>query len=338
MIKNILITGGNGFIGANFIQYFCKKYSHYNIINVDSLTYAANLEVNLLMKKFHNYYFVKGDIADRECIDKIFKRYNIDSIIHFAAESHVDNSIRDPGIFMKTNIMGTYILLEVANRYWNNFNNKELSSCRFHHVSTDEVYGSLDIDNDDYFKENTPYNPSSPYSASKAGSDMIVKSYHRTYGMNVVVTNCSNNFGPYQHDEKFIPTIIRNIISKKPIPIYGDGKNIRDWLYVKDHCMAIDLVFHKGGTGESYNVGAKNERTNLEIVKLIYLILNKLNLLQGVKYESCITFVKDRLGHDRRYAIDSSKIINELKWKPEFNFDVAMEETVKWYLNKYGVR
>tara|TARA_A100001015_G_scaffold309010_1_gene407661 strand:+ start:2132 stop:3139 length:1008 start_codon:yes stop_codon:yes gene_type:complete len=334
-MNNILITGGLGFIGSNFISFLLKKYSDKNIINLDSLTYAGN-EQNL--EKYHDdnrYTFIKGDICDRVLIEKVFNKYKIDGIIHFAAESHVDNSISHPDIFIKTNIIGTFNLLDVAFKNWMIGPNKKLdhyNDSRFHHISTDEVYGSLG--DTGLFKETTPYAPNSPYSASKASSDMIVRSYHETYGMNTVITNCSNNYGPKQHKEKLIPKIIFNALNNLPIPIYGDGKNIRDWLYVQDHCMGIDLVFNHGINGEVYNIGGKNEKTNIEIVEIICDKLDK-KIPKSSSYKNLIEFVEDRAGHDRRYAIDASKIEQNLNWKANENFDSGIDKTIDWYLNYY---
>lgn len=329
--KNILITGGAGFIGSNFIIYFLNKYPSYNIINLDKLTYAGNLD-NL--KEIHNnsqlvkrYTFVQGDIADTHLVNNLFKSHHVTDVIHFAAESHVDNSIHSPQIFFQTNIMGTLNLLETARQFWQ----KNFAHSRFHHISTDEVYGSLDETG--YFNETTAYAPNSPYSASKAGSDFIVRSYFHTYGMNIVTTNCSNNYGPKQHNEKLIPVIIKKAINLQPIPIYGDGKNVRDWLYVADHCTAIDAVFHNSKPGQTYNVGGNTEKTNLEIVNTICEILNQLKPCD-TNYNSLITFVKDRPGHDKRYAIDSSKIQIELNWQPDTDFHSGILKTIAWYLNQ----
>ncbi|MDR1942549.1 MAG: dTDP-glucose 4,6-dehydratase [Endomicrobium sp.] len=332
--KTILITGGAGFIGSNFVPYFLKKYSKYRIVNLDKLTYAGNLN-NLKEIKHHpNYIFVKGDICDTKLINKIFKKYDIQGVIHFAAESHVDNSISGPLPFIKTNIGGTFTLLEAAKTYWLEAPfkcKKKYKNCRFHHISTDEVYGSLRIDG--LFEETTPYAPNSPYSASKASSDFLVRAYHHTYGLNVTTSNCSNNYGPKQHLEKLIPTIIRKALNKEPIPIYGDGKNVRDWLYVLDHCKGIDLVFHKGKSGETYNIGGRNERNNLEIVSIICKILDRLKPLKDRSYKELISFVKDRHGHDRRYAIDATKIERELGWKAQEMFDTGIIKTVEWFFN-----
>jgi dTDP-glucose 4,6-dehydratase len=326
MKKTILVTGGAGFIGSNFIPYFLNANSDYNVFNLDKLTYAGNLH-NLRMVESHpRYKFIQGDICDRVLIEKIFLEYEIQGVIHFAAESHVDNSISGPGEFIRTNVNGTFTLLDIARLNW-----KE-NNYRFHHISTDEVYGTLGETG--LFTEETSFSPNSPYSASKASSDMIVRAYHHTYGMNVVTTNCSNNYGPKQHNEKLIPTIIRNALGEKPIPIYGDGKNIRDWLYVLDHCKGIDLVFHKGKSGETYNIGGRNERNNLQIVDRITSILDqKRPRKNGKSYKELLTFVPDRLGHDRRYAIDATKIESELGWKAEENFDSGILKTVEWYLN-----
>ncbi|MDR2399717.1 MAG: dTDP-glucose 4,6-dehydratase [Endomicrobium sp.] len=333
-LKTILITGGAGFIGSNFVSYFLKKYSKYRVLNLDKLTYAGSLNNLKEIKNKSNYIFIKGDICDAKLINKIFKKYNVEGIIHFAAESHVDNSISDPFPFIKTNVEGTFTLLETARNYWQEepFKyKKKYKDCRFHHISTDEVYGSLG--NKGMFKETTPYAPNSPYSASKASSDFLVRAYHHTYGLNVTTSNCSNNYGPKQHFEKLIPTIIRKAFNKEPIPIYGDGQNMRDWLYVLDHCKGIDLVFHKGKSGETYNIGGRNERNNLEIVNIICEILDKVKSLKDESYKEFITFVKDRPGHDRRYAIDASKIEKELGWKAQETFNAGIKKTIKWYLN-----
>ena len=344
----MLITGGAGFIGSNFIPYFLERYPEYNVVNLDSLTYAGSLE-NLKEAENHpRYKFIRGNICNRELVEYIFNEYDIKGVIHFAAESHVDNSIENPEVFIETNVGGTYTLLDVAKNYWMEepFKyKKEYKNCRFHHISTDEVYGTLPENRPDLlFTEKTPYAPNSPYSASKASSDMIIRSYHHTYGMNTVITNCSNNYGPKQHDEKLIPTIIRNALAGNPIPIYGDGKNIRDWLYVLDHCKGIDLAYHKGKAGETYNIGGRNERTNIYIANKICEILDELYPIstntqitnnQLTSYKNLITFVSDRPGHDRRYAIDASKIENELGWRAEETFETGIVKTVKWYLQKY---
>ena len=339
---NILVTGGAGFIGSNFIPYFLDKYENYKIINLDSLTYAGNLENLKEVENSNRYKFIKGDICNQDLVEFIFNEYDIRAVIHFAAESHVDNSIRNPSIFMETNVNGTFNLLNSAYRYWmsspfryrDNYKKciftKETPVGRFHHISTDEVYGSLGESG--LFREDTPYAPNSPYSASKASSDMIVRSYHHTYGLDTVITNCSNNYGAKQHSEKLIPTIIRKALSGEPIPIYGDGKNIRDWLFVQDHCYGIDLVFHNGKSGDTYNIGGENEKRNLDIAKIICEILDR-KVPKKESYKRLITFVEDRAGHDRRYAIDATKIKNELGWRAKESFESGIEKTINWYLN-----
>ncbi len=335
-MKNILVTGGAGFIGSNFIPLFIKNNPDYCIINLDLLTYAG--ETSNLQEVADNsqYVFVKGDICDRTLVESLFEKYDFQGIIHFAAESHVDNSIENPDQFIKTNVFGTFTLLDVARNRWMDgpHQYKEpYQNCRFHHVSTDEVYGTLGETG--LFKETTPYAPNSPYSASKASSDFIVRSYFHTYGLDVVTTNCSNNYGPKQHNEKLIPTIIRKALAEEDIPIYGDGKNVRDWLYVLDHCKGIDLVFKKGISGETYNIGGKNERDNNYIASKICDLLDRITPRQeGKKYGELIKYVKDRPGHDLRYAIDASKIENELGWKAEENFETGVEKTIEWYLEK----
>ncbi|KIM05593.1 MAG: spore coat protein [Sulfurovum sp. AS07-7] len=338
--KSILLTGTAGFIGSNFVPYFLEKYPEYNLVNLDLLTYAGNLENLKECEQNLRYKFIKGDICNRELVEFIFNEYDIRGVIHFAAESHVDNSIKNPGVFVQTNVNGTYTLVDVAKNYWMEkpFVYKvAYQNCRFHHISTDEVYGTLTLDTNDLFTETTPYMPNSPYSASKASSDMIIRAYHETYGLNTVITNCSNNYGPKQHDEKLIPTIIRNALKGNPIPIYGDGKNIRDWLYVLDHCKGIDIVYHTGKTGDTYNIGGRNERTNLQIVDRICTILDK-EVPKETSYKELITFVEDRAGHDRRYAIDATKLENELGWKADENFDSGIVKTISWYLNKYNIQ
>ena len=336
--KTILVTGCAGFIGANFVPYFLDKYQDYNIVNIDLLTYAGDLANLQEIDKHPRYKFIKGDICNRELIEFIFTEYDICGVIHFAAESHVDNSIKNPGVFVQTNVNGTYTLIDVAKNYWMQkpFEyKKEYQDCRFHHISTDEVYGTLSEDPDSFFTETTPYAPNSPYSASKASSDMIVRSYVETFGMNCVITNCSNNYGPKQHDEKLIPTIIRNALNGQPIPIYGDGKNIRDWLYVLDHCKGIDLVYFNGQKGQTYNIGGRNERTNLQIVDKICAVLDE-RVPKAKSYKEQITFVEDRAGHDRRYAIDATKLEEELGWQADENFDSGIVKTLDWYLHKYN--
>jgi len=335
-MKNILVTGGAGFIGSNFISYFLNKYSDYTIINLDLLTYSGNLDNLKEVENSNRYKFIKGDICNRELVEFIFSEYDIEGVIHFAAESHVDNSIKNPSIFIKTNINGTFTLIDVAYRYWMDkpFVYKDkYKNCRFHHISTDEVYGSLG--DEGFFTEATPYAPNSPYSASKAGSDMLVRSYYHTYGLNSIITNCSNNYGAKQHDEKLIPTIIRKALNGEQIPIYGDGKNIRDWLFVLDHCKGIDLVFHNGNRGETYNIGGRNERTNIEIAEKICSILDT-KVPRDISYKELISFVEDRAGHDRRYAIDATKIENELGWKADESFDSGIIKTIDYYLDKYN--
>ena len=336
-MKSILVTGCAGFIGSNFVPYFLSKYKDYNIVNLDLLTYAGDLANLSEVENYPRYKFIKGDICNRELVEFIFNEYDIRGVIHFAAESHVDNSIKNPGVFIETNVNGTFTLLDVAQKKWMEkpFVYKDAyRGCRFHHISTDEVYGTLN--ETDLFTEETPYAPNSPYSASKASSDMIVRSYQETYGMNTVITNCSNNYGPKQHDEKLIPTIIRKALNGENIPIYGDGKNIRDWLYVLDHCKGIDLVYHIGKESNVYNIGGRNERTNLQIVDAICTILDEKVPKDG-SYKELITFVEDRAGHDRRYAIDATKIEKELDWKAEENFESGIIKTIQWYLEKYNV-
>lgn len=335
-MKNILVTGGAGFIGANFVPYFIENNSDYHLVNLDLLTYAGNLENISEVENHPRYTFVQGDICDRNFIEELFKKYQFHDVIHFAAESHVDNSISGPEAFIKTNVLGTFNLLDTARKLWmsaTNQYNVGFENSRFHHVSTDEVYGTLGETG--LFEETTPYAPNSPYSASKAGSDMIVRSYFHTYGMNVVTTNCSNNYGPKQHDEKLIPTIIRKAISGDNIPIYGDGKNVRDWLYVLDHCKGIELAFKKGKSGETYNIGGRNERNNLYIVDKVCSILDEMKPKPSGSYKEQISFVKDRPGHDLRYAIDATKIETELGWKADENFESGILKTVEWYLRKY---
>ena len=333
-MKTILITGGAGFIGSNFIEYLIDRYNDYFIVNMDKLTYAGSLENLKSVENNPRYRFVKGDICNRELVEHLFRQYDIRGVIHFAAESHVDNSIKSPDVFIKTNVNGTFILIDTAKNYWMDkpFVYKDnYIGCRFHHISTDEVYGTLGKTG--LFTERTPYAPNSPYSASKAGADMIVRSYYHTYGLNTVITNCSNNYGPKQHGEKLIPTIIRKALSHEPIPIYGDGRNIRDWLYVIEHCKGIDLVYYKGRAGETYNIGGRNERTNIEVANAICETLDSLKPIGDNKsYKELITFVEDRPGHDRRYAIDATKIETELGWRAEENFESGIKKTVEWYL------
>ena len=335
-MKHILVTGGAGFIGANFVPYFIENNPDYHLVNLDALTYAGNLENVSEVENHERYTFVKGDIVDGGFIKKLFDKYHFHDVIHFAAESHVDNSISGPEAFIKTNVLGTFNLLDTARKLWMsapNQYNPDFVNARFHHVSTDEVYGTLGETG--LFEETTPYAPNSPYSASKAGSDMIVRSYFHTYGMNVVTSNCSNNYGPKQHNEKLIPTIIRKALAGENIPIYGDGKNVRDWLYVLDHCKGIELAFKTGKSGETYNIGGRNERNNLQIVDTVCNILNQLKPKATGKYQDQITFVKDRPGHDLRYAIDATKIETELGWKADENFETGIKKTIEWYINKF---
>ncbi|MCA1751703.1 MAG: dTDP-glucose 4,6-dehydratase [Flavobacteriales bacterium] len=337
MNKPLLVTGGAGFIGANFIRVLLETRPDLKIVNLDLLTYAGREENMTGFEDGPNYTFVKGDICDRSLVESLFKTHDFGGVIHFAAESHVDNSISGPEAFINTNVHGTFTLLDVARKHWMEgpFAQKAgCESCRFLHISTDEVYGSLGETG--LFTESTPYAPNSPYSASKAASDMIVRSYFHTYGMNVVTTNCSNNYGPLQHDEKLIPTIIRNALHGKPIPIYGDGLNVRDWLYVTDHCKGIWLAFGKGRPGETYNIGGRNERQNLYIAETICEIIDRKKPKAEGSRKDQITFVTDRPGHDRRYAIDASKIEHELGWKAEENFESGIEKTIDHYINLYS--
>jgi len=333
---NLLVTGGAGFIGSNFIPFFLKLNPTYNVINLDALTYASDLDnLNELVEN-KRYSFIKGSICDVDLVDNIFNKYSITSVIHFAAESHVDKSIANPSNFIETNINGTFTLLEAAKKNWldeNSIPKKGYEKSRFYHISTDEVYGSLG--DEGCFSENTPYAPNSPYSASKAASDFLVRSYHHTYGLNVVTTNCSNNFGPKQHNEKLIPTIIRRAISDEDIPIYGTGTNVRDWLFVEDHCKAVNLIFDKGKTGETYLIGGNNEQTNLDVANKICSLLDDIYPKENGTYKNQITFVTDRLGHDYRYAIDATKLKEELNWIPEQSFDEGLRKTVEWYIEKY---
>ncbi|MHC1703538.1 MAG: dTDP-glucose 4,6-dehydratase [Tenuifilaceae bacterium] len=326
MKKTILITGGAGFIGSHVVRRFVNNYPDYQIINFDVLTYAGNLENLTDIEKKPNYKFVKGDITSEENVEKVFGDFNIVGVVHLAAESHVDRSITDPMSFIKTNILGTVILLNAARKHWkDNFEGK-----RFYHISTDEVYGSLG--DEGLFTEETSYDPRSPYSASKASSDHLVRAYYHTYGLPVVISNCSNNYGPNHFPEKLIPLAINNIKTNKPIPIYGKGENVRDWLFVEDHASAIDLIFHKGKSGDTYNIGGNNEWTNIDLIKLLCKIMDdKLGRPKG-ESEKLITYVKDRAGHDLRYAIDSTKLQKELGWSPSLQFEEGLTKTVDWYL------
>lgn len=337
--KVILVTGGCGFIGSHLVRYMVNKYPNYYIVNMDALTYAGNLENLFDIADCENYTFVKGDIRSEEDVFGTFEKYNITDVIHLAAESHVDRSIKTPNIFVETNVMGTLNLLNAAKHYWTVFP-YDLEPHRFHHVSTDEVYGSLDMNPDNKFREDTPYDPHSPYSASKASSDLFVKAYHDTYGLNTTISNCSNNYGPNQFPEKLIPLMITRLENREQIPVYGKGDNVRDWLYVEDHVNAIDLIFHKGQSGETYNVGGNNELTNIKVVDIVlgaYNIMKKCNRndYQWFAFNDAIKFIPDPRGsaHDKRYAIDSTKLQTELGWEPEETFETGIKKTVKWYLD-----
>ena len=362
MKRNIVITGGAGFIGSHVVRLFVNKYPEYNIINLDKLTYAGNLENLKDIEDKPNYKFVKMDICDFEAFYQLMQDEKIDGIIHLAAESHVDRSIKDPFTFAKTNVMGTLSLLQAAKLYWEQFHyvmpDPDRASagipCRFYHISTDEVYGALTMNHpegieppfktvasseghkaygDDFFYETTKYNPHSPYSAAKASSDHFVRAYHDTYGMPTIVTNCSNNYGPYQFPEKLIPLFINNIRNRKPLPVYGKGENVRDWLYVEDHARAIDLIFHEGKVAETYNIGGFNEWKNIDLIKVMIKTVDRiLGNPEGHSLD-LITYVTDRLGHDARYAIDSTKLQKELGWEPSLQFEEGIEKTVRWYLN-----
>ncbi|WP_017550921.1 dTDP-glucose 4,6-dehydratase [Heyndrickxia coagulans] len=313
--KKVMVTGGAGFIGGNFVQHMVNKYPDYDIYNLDLLTYAGDLTKHQEIENKDNYHFIKADIVDRQTIIPLFKKENFDFVVHFAAESHVDRSITDPEIFVRTNVLGTQVLLDAA---------KETGVKKFLHVSTDEVYGELDFDPTTFFTEKTPLQPNSPYSASKASSDLLVRAYHETFGLPINITRCSNNYGPYHFPEKLIPLTISRVLNDQKVPVYGNGGNIRDWLHVHDHCAAIDLVLHQGVNGEVYNVGGHNERTNLEVVKTIIKTLGK--------SDDLIEFVKDRPGHDKRYAIDPSKL-EKLGWKPTYTFETGISQTIQWYLD-----
>ena len=325
--RNILITGGAGFIGSHVVRLFVKRYPDYHIVNLDKLTYAGNLENLKDIEAEPNYSFVKGDICDYERMVELFREYEIDGVIHLAAESHVDRSIKDPFTFARTNVMGTLSLLQAAKMCWEGSYEGKL----FYHISTDEVYGALEFD-DKLFTEQTPYNPHSPYSASKASSDHFVRAYHDTYGMPTIVTNCSNNYGPYQFPEKLIPLFINNIRKGKSLPVYGKGENVRDWLFVEDHARAIDTIFHKGKVAETYNIGGFNEWRNIDLIKVLVKTVDRLLGNEEGHSSGLITYVTDRPGHDARYAIDSSKLKHELGWEPSLQFEEGIEKTVKWYL------
>jgi len=329
--RSIVITGGAGFIGSNFVHHWCENYPEDRVIVLDALTYAGNLNNLATLKDRKNFRFLQGDICDRALVDELFAGENIDTVAHFAAESHVDRSILGPGAFVQTNVVGTFTLLESFRQHW--LSNHQPDNYRFLHVSTDEVYGSLGVD-DPAFTETTPYAPNSPYSASKAGSDHLARAYFHTYGMPTIITNCSNNYGSYHFPEKLIPLMCINILLGKPLPVYGDGQNVRDWLYVRDHCQALDTVIHKGKAGETYNIGGNNEVKNIDLVSMLCELMNELAPDLPVKpAQNLITFVKDRPGHDRRYAIDASKIRTELGWQLQETVEGGLRKTIQWYLD-----
>jgi len=331
----VIVTGGAGFIGSNLILYLHENFPDIEILNLDKLTYASDVNYLSSLKQSGRYHFKKLDLVDRNAVKEAVKTWKPDGVFHLAAESHVDNSIQGPEPFILSNVVGTFNILEECRQFWNSAESDPDSPKRFLHVSTDEVYGTLGSDGS--FTETTPYAPNSPYSASKAGSDMIVRSYFHTYNLNTVITNCSNNYGPHQHDEKLIPTVIRKALKKEEIPVYGSGENVRDWLYVKDHCSALMTVFQSGNAGEHYNIGGENEWKNIDLVRSICDILNR-EVGKGPEddYQNLITFVKDRPGHDFRYSVDIQKIKNELGWEPTENFVEKLAETVRWYINRYS--
>jgi dTDP-glucose 4,6-dehydratase len=329
--RSIVITGGAGFIGSNFVHHWCENYPEDRVIVLDALTYAGNLHNLATLKDRKNFRFLQGDICDRALVDELFASENIDTVAHFAAESHVDRSILGPGAFVQTNVVGTFTLLESFRQHW--LSNHQPDNYRFLHVSTDEVYGSLGLD-DPAFTETTPYAPNSPYSASKAGSDHLARAYFHTYGMPTIITNCSNNYGSYHFPEKLIPLMCINILLGKPLPVYGDGQNVRDWLYVRDHCQALDTVIHKGKAGETYNIGGNNEVKNIDLVRILCDLMDELAPDLPVKpAQNLITFVRDRPGHDRRYAIDATKIRTELGWQPQETVEGGLRKTIQWYLD-----
>jgi dTDP-glucose 4,6-dehydratase len=329
--RSIVITGGAGFIGSNFVHHWCENYPEDRVIVLDALTYAGNLNNLATLKDRKNFRFLQGDICDRALVDELFAGENIDTVAHFAAESHVDRSILGPGAFVQTNVVGTFTLLESFRQHW--LSNHQPDNYRFLHVSTDEVYGSLGVD-DPAFTETTPYAPNSPYSASKAGSDHLARAYFHTYGMPTIITNCSNNYGSYHFPEKLIPLMCINILLGKPLPVYGDGQNVRDWLYVRDHCQALDTVINQGKAGETYNIGGNNEVKNIDLVRMLCELMDELAPDLPVKpAQNLITFVKDRPGHDRRYAIDASKIRTELGWQPQETVEGGLRKTIQWYLD-----
>lgn len=332
---SLLVTGGAGFIGSNFVRHMLAAHPGYRIVTLDKMTYAADRANLDGLGSDARHVLVEGDIGDRALVARLFREHDIRGVVHFAAESHVDNSIAGPEVFFTTNVLGTFTLLDAARRHWMDAPGayrEGYEGCRFHHISTDEVYGTLGEDG--LFTETTAYAPNSPYSASKAGSDFVARAYFHTYGMDVVTTNCSNNYGPRQHAEKLVPTIIRNALAGRPIPIYGDGRNVRDWLFVEDHCRAIDVVFHEGRAGEAYNIGGQSEKTNLEVAEAICTLMDEMKPRQGGRYAELVTFVKDRAGHDRRYAIDIAKIKAELGWSPAESFEGGLRKTVQWYFDK----